>query len=426
MRKLYLNCESGIAGDMLVAALLDLGGNEENLRKQLASLPLDGYQLKVSRVKKNALDVCDFDVILDEDNHDHDMKYLYGHDHEEHDHEQSHHHHHHDEEYHDDNHHHHRHLSDIVEIVNKSRLTDGAKKITLKIFNIIADAEAKAHGVAKDEVHFHEVGAVDSIVDVCAAAILLDQLNIKDVIVPYLAEGHGTIRCAHGILAIPVPAVSNIITAYQIPIKNLQVEGEMVTPTGAAIVAAIKTEDHLPDFYNIEKIGMGAGKREYPTASILRAMIINTDDTQIEDAILELAFNVDDMTAEEIAFAQEELFAAGAFEVFTVPIGMKKSRPGTLVKVICDQSNRDKLIRTIYANTSTIGVRETRTTRYVLKRKVEKFESRYGTVRIKHSEGYGNHKEKIEYEDLAAIARNEGISLSEARKQLQEDLNNAK
>lgn len=425
MRKLYLNCESGIAGDMLVAALLDLVGNEENLRCQLASLPLDGYHLQISRVKKNALDVCDFDVILDEDNHDHDMEYLHGHDHQEHDHENEHHHHH-DEEYHDDKHHHHRHLSDIVEIVNKSKLTDGAKHLTLKIFDIIADAESKAHGVVKDEVHFHEVGAVDSIIDVCAAAILLDELNIKDVIVPYLAEGHGTIRCAHGILAIPVPAVSNILTAHQIRIKNLNVEGEMVTPTGAAIAAAIRTEDRLPDFYSIEKVGMGAGKREYPTASILRAMIINTDDKKTEDTILELAFNVDDMTAEEIGFAQEELFAAGAFEVFTVPIGMKKSRPGTLVKVICDQSKRDDLIKTIYANTSTIGIRETKTTRFVLKRQIEKFESRYGTVRIKHSEGYGNHKEKIEYEDLAAIARNEGISLSEARKQLQEDLKNAK
>lgn len=264
-KTLYLECNSGISGDMTVAALLDLGADEQVLREVLASLPLDGYEVVISRVKKSGLDVLDFDVVLDHENHDHDMTYLYGQDGisaREHTH---------------DTHsmHTHRTLSDICEIIDQGTLTDGAGKLAHRIFEILAQAEAKAHGLPVSQVHFHEVGAVDSIVDIVAAAVCLDNLAPERILVSPLSEGHGQVRCQHGLLPVPVPAVANIAMEYQLPIRHLDVEGELVTPTGAAIVAAILQDDNaLPEQFRICGLGMGAGKREYGLAGFLRAMWI--------------------------------------------------------------------------------------------------------------------------------------------------------
>ena len=262
---LYLECNSGISGDMTVAALLDLGANEQVLRAALASLPLEGYAVVISRVKKSGLDVLDFDVVLEHENHDHDMAYLYGQDRSQsgeaiHTHGPT---------------HHHRTPADIYEIIDQGKLTQGAAKLAHRIFEILAQAEATAHGVSVSEVHFHEVGAVDSIVDIVAAAVCLDNLAPDRVVVSPLSEGKGQVRCQHGLLPIPVPAVTNIVMEHQIPMKKLDVEGELVTPTGAAIVAAIRQENNLlPEQYRICGIGMGAGKREYGLAGFLRAMWI--------------------------------------------------------------------------------------------------------------------------------------------------------
>ncbi len=260
-RKLYLECYAGISGDMFVAAFIDLGIDKDYLIKNLNTLPLEGYKIEISRVKKMSLDACDFNVILDSENHDHDLQYLHGeahthtHQHDVHDHQ-------------------HRHLADIVTIINNSQISDNAKSIAIKIFDIIAEAEAKAHGIDKKSVHFHEVGAVDSIVDITAAAICLDKLQIKDVICTDLYEGIGTIRCQHGIIPIPVPAVANIATKHNLKLHFTDVQGELITPTGAGIVAAIKTTNTLPESFRIEKIGIGAGKRQYDTTNVVRAMII--------------------------------------------------------------------------------------------------------------------------------------------------------
>lgn len=296
---LYLECASGISGDMAVAALLDLGASEEHLRQALSTLPLtEPYEIVISRVKKSGLDTCDFDVVLPKemDTHDHDMHYLYGHLQEhgveemqvqehgikdaqkqvqEHDikgaqkrvHEHAKH-----------QPHTHRGPKEIAAIFNDSAMSEEAKKVALRILSVLTDAEAKAHGVMPDEVHFHEVGAVDSIVDIASFAICFDELcqkmQIQDVIVKEIAEGKGTVRCQHGILPVPVPAVTNIACAHQLHLHMTEVEGELVTPTGAAIAAAVKTKDQLPEPMKISAVGLGAGKRDYKTAGFLRIFLL--------------------------------------------------------------------------------------------------------------------------------------------------------
>lgn len=268
---LYLECYSGISGDMTVAALLDLGADEEVLRQVLDSLPVQGFRIEINRVMKSGIDACDFNVILEgNDNHDHDMEYLYGHLHHG-EHTDSHTHTHEHQHTHS---HAHRGMREIREIIEKGDMTEGARRLAFSIFSILAEAESKAHHVPVEEVHFHEVGAVDSIVDIVAVAVCLDNLNIKNVIVPELWEGKGTVRCQHGILPVPVPAVMNIMQAYGLPVQITDITGELVTPTGAAIVAAIRTSGSLPLKFIIKKTGLGAGKREYECPGILRAMLI--------------------------------------------------------------------------------------------------------------------------------------------------------
>ena len=295
---LIIDGTSGISGDMTVAALLDLGASEEHLREQLATLPVDGFSIAVTRVNKHGIDACDFDVQLAEglENHDHDMAWLYGneaaaehahehehhhHDHDEHEHEHTHEHEAHGhghEGHHHAHHHHHRSLADVTAIIDGSQLSDGAKRRALAIFTALAAAEAKAHGKTPDTVMFHEVGAVDSIVDVCSVAICLDDLGIEDIVVESLSEGHGTIRCAHGLMPIPVPAVVNLCQAGNIALTPAPVAGELVTPTGAAIVAALRTSEHLPARYRIEAVGYGAGKRPYEGCSgTLRCLLVDAD-----------------------------------------------------------------------------------------------------------------------------------------------------
>lgn len=301
---LIIDGTSGISGDMTVAALLDLGASEQHLREQLATLPVDGFEVAVTRVNKHGIDACDFDVQLTSEleNHDHDMTWLYGNEATaEHTHEHAHHHHHdhgehehhHEHEHahchehmhehghdHDGHHHahHHRSLADVTEIIDSSQLSDGAKRRALAIFTALAAAEAKAHGKTPETVMFHEVGAVDSIVDVCSVAVCLDDLGIEDIVVESLSEGHGTIRCAHGLMPIPVPAVVNLCQAGNIALTPAPVAGELVTPTGAAIVAALRTSEHLLARYRIEAVGYGAGKRPYEGCSgTLRCLLVHAD-----------------------------------------------------------------------------------------------------------------------------------------------------
>lgn len=274
---LYLECSSGISGDMTAAALLDAGADEAAVRRALESLPVDGFEVRITRVVKSGLDVCDFDVVLDaaHENHDHDMAYLHGHEHGEasaHDHDHDH------DHTHDGGHRHeHRGMAEIGAIIDAADMTDRAKEIARAVFAVIAEAEARAHGVSVDQVHFHEVGAVDSIADIVAIAAALDSLDVDDVVVSDLVEGTGTVRCQHGIIPVPVPAVVNIAAAHGLPLRITDVRGELVTPTGAAVAAAVRTRDALPERFIIERVGMGAGKRAYETPGILRAMILHAE-----------------------------------------------------------------------------------------------------------------------------------------------------
>ncbi|MGN0337396.1 MAG: nickel pincer cofactor biosynthesis protein LarC [Lachnospiraceae bacterium] len=390
-RILYLECRSGISGDMTVAALLDLGANENKLREALDSLPLDGYEIRISRVKKSGLDACDFAVLLDEEheNHDHDMNYLHG-----------------DMQMHNHSHHHtHRGLPEIRRIIEAGTLTDGAKKLALRMFDILADAEAKAHGVPREQVHFHEVGAVDSIVDIVAAAVCLDDLSPERIVVSALSEGTGMVRCQHGVLPIPVPAVTNIVTAYGLPIHHTKVQGELVTPTGAAIAAAVmQKHNELPVDYTIENIGIGAGKRAYETVGILRAMWILPLVNET-DRIVKLEANIDDATGEQLSYCMDCLMEAGARDVSFVPLYMKKNRPAYEVHVICDPCDVSRMEEILFRETTTIGVRRSAMERTVMQREERNVETPFGSARVKVCSHGTIRKIYPEYESVRELCR---------------------
>lgn len=420
---LYLECYSGISGDMTVAALLDLGADQRVLEEGLKSLGLEGYQIRISRVKKGGIDACDFDVLLEQENHDHDMGYLhgaYGEKAPEHVHGGSSHEHGHGEKMHTHPHVH-RGLKEILEIIEHSEMTVGAKEIAVRIFSILADAEAKAHGVELYQVHFHEVGAVDSIVDIAAAAICLDNLNITNVIVPELYEGKGVIRCQHGLIPVPVPAVTGIVTSHGIKLHITEVSGELVTPTGAAIVAAIRTEDTLPQRFSVKKIGLGAGKRAYKTPGILRAMLIEQDKVD-GDVIYRLESNIDDCTGEMLGYVMERLLEEGARDVSYTPVYMKKNRPAYQLNVICSEADVYAMEQVIFQETTTIGIRRMKMERSVLRREICEVETSMGPVRVKVCQLFSGVRYYAEYEDVAELSRRYGKPYYEVYLQVQREL----
>ena len=414
---LYLECMSGISGDMMAAALLDLGAGREPLERALRSLPVDGFSVAVSRVKKSGLDVCDFDVRLDaaHENHDHDMEYLFGghspaqeqgNGHE-HDREHAH--------GHDHGHvhpHGHRGMKEILEILSQADMTERARATAVRIFDILADAEAAAHGVERSEVHFQEVGAVDSIVDIVTAAVCLDDLDVTEVIVPCLCEGSGMVRCQHGLIPIPVPAVVNIARAHALTLKPADVQGELVTPTGAAIAAAVRTSDRLPERFVIEKVGLGAGKRQYERPSILRAMLI-ADASAGSDEICKLESNIDDCTGEALGYVMERLFEAGARDVHYTPVFMKKNRPAWQLNVICDPKDRERMEEIIFAETTTIGIRRVNMRRTVLDREKVRVGTALGEAEVKVCRFSGKEKCYPEYDSVKALAQKSGRSFQE-------------
>ena len=457
-KTLYLECYSGISGDMTVAALLDLEADRSVLDRVLKSLKVSGFETKISRVVKSGIDACDFDVVLDKEheNHDHDMEYLHGHHHKGHEnnHFYNHNHAHEDEAEHfhshehnhahgagsaqDRHHHEHRGIKEITYIIEHSAMTENAKKIALRIFEILAEAESKAHNVPVDQVHFHEVGAVDSIVDIVSVAVCLDDLDVTEVIVPVLCEGRGTVRCQHGILPIPVPAVANIVSANHLYLKMTEVEGELVTPTGAAIVAAVKTKDKLPETFEIQKIGIGAGKRQYECPGILRAMIISqsaeTDEAKAQteefkhpeignnpkaenqetkDTIIKMETNIDDCSGEVLGFVMERLMKAGARDVHYVPVFMKKNRPAWVLNVICKEEDMEMLQNIIFEETTTIGIRYSRMERTILPRETRTLPTPWGEVLAKVCTLNGKEQLYPEYESVAQLSREKEIPFAE-------------
>ena len=443
-RTLYLSCNAGLSGDMFVAALLDLGADAKGLKKVLESINVEGFEIAVKRVKKAGLDCCDFDVVMKEgyENHDHDMEYLHGHEHGHHHHDDHHHHHHeehhhhdheddhhhHDHDHHHEHDHHHRGLKDVLEIISRADMSEKAKKTAERVFDILADAEALAHGTTKENVHFHEVGAIDSIADIVSAAYCLDNLGIDKVIIPYLAEGEGPIRCAHGILPVPVPAVANIVAKEGLVLKKTGVRGEFVTPTGASLAAAIKTDDKLPEAYKILKNGYGAGKREYAIPSFVRASIIeevseNKPGEVAGDGIVKLESNIDDSTGEALGFLMNLLFEAGARDAFYSPVFMKKNRPGWMLSVICDKDRATDLEAIIFKNTTTIGIRRIAVERNVLSRRLMKKKTGFGEVQYKNVSLDGEERNYPEYESIVKICKETGRSYNEVYSRLYSELN---
>lgn len=434
---LYLECSSGISGDMTVGALLDLGADQEVLKKAADSLGIGGYKIEIGRVKKSGIDACDFRVMLEQDNHDHDMEYLHGHEHDHdhaHDHEHDHDHSHalshetphvHDDHDHMHEHHHeHRNLQDIMQILERAEVSPRARDTAVRIFEIIAQAEAKAHGIPVEQVHFHEVGAIDSIIDVLSAAVCLDNLDIEKVIVTQLNEGQGFVRCQHGVIPVPVPAVVNIAQVHGLNLRITDTQGELVTPTGAAIVAAVRTSDRLPDNFTIERTGIGAGKRNYDRPSMLRAMLIRehsgsqrTSEAEPwdgrRDCIWKLESNIDDCTGEMLGYVMERLFAAGARDVHYMPVFMKKNRPAYQLNVICEEEKTAELERIIFEETTTIGIRKMKMERSVLQRRVVTIETKLGTAQVKVCESDGQTRCYPEYESVAALCRRNQMSYPE-------------
>ncbi|MCH5344322.1 MAG: nickel pincer cofactor biosynthesis protein LarC [Acetatifactor sp.] len=413
-KTLYLECNGGISGDMSVAALLDLGADEKVLREVLNSIPAKGFEIKIGRVKKSGVDCCDFNVVLDaeHENHDHDMEYLHGHEHT-HDHDHSHSHEHSHDHGHDHAHpHEHRGMAEIRTILANTQMQERARRTATRIFEILAEAESKAHNVPVDEVHFHEVGAIDSIVDIVAVAVCLDNLDVTDVIVPKLCEGQGTVRCQHGILSIPVPATANIMEAYQLPVEFTGVQGELVTPTGAAIVAAIRTSDRLPKPMKIRGIGLGAGKRNYERPSILRAMWIEAE-ARDQDTIYKLESNIDDCSGEALGFVMEQLLAAGARDVHYIPAYMKKNRPAWILSVICKEEDIDRLEQIIFRETTTIGIRRVEMNRTCLKREQLTVKTHLGEAQVKVCQVGSEKRFYPEYESVARICREQKLPYNE-------------
>lgn len=387
-RYLYLDCSSGISGDMTVGALLDLGADREVLERALDSLGVGGYHLHFGRKKKCGIDAFDFDVHLEDED---------GHGHEEHGHGHSH-------------GHVHRNLNDIFDIIGRLDADDAVKNLARRMFSIVAEAESKAHGIPVEEVHFHEVGAIDSIVDIVSAAVCFHNLGISRVYVSPLAEGQGYVRCQHGVMPVPVPATANIVAACGLDIRFTDNVGEMVTPTGAAIAAALRTGEGLPAKCRLVRIGMGAGNKTFRQANVLRAMLLEAEeDPEERNTKWILETNVDDGTGEMLGFAMELLMEAGAKDVWYTPIFMKKNRPAYQLSLLCGEAERELLEDILLTQTTTIGIRRYPVERTVLEREAKTVETKYGTAEVKVC----CHKDTVfcypEYESIRRISKDTGL-----------------
>lgn len=407
-RILYLECNSGISGDMTVGALLDLGADRAVLEHALESLDVEGYHLHFGRKVTCGLDAYDFDVHLEADGHSHG---------EIHDHAHSHNHSH--EEAHSHHSHIHRNLYDVYEIIDRLDSGGRVKDLAKKMFLIVAEAESKAHGLPIDQVHFHEVGAIDSIVDIISVAVCIDNLGIEDVVVSPLSEGQGHVHCQHGVLPVPVPATANIVSAYGLKLHFTGNDGEMVTPTGAAIAAALRTREKLPDSCQLIRIGMGAGNKEFKQANVLRAMLLVAEEDRCDDMWV-LESNIDDCTGEALGFVMETLLDAGAADVWYTPAFMKKNRPAYVLSVLCRTKEAERMEEIVLVHTTTIGIRRYPVERTVLEREKRSVQTVYGQARVKVC-SYKDHVFYYpEYEDVKGICKEQGVDFQTAYYEVRE------
>ena len=402
MKTLYFDCSMGAAGDMLTAALLELIPDQEAFITQLNALGIPGVTVTKEKMSKCGIGGTHITVKvygeeesegMHDHGHNHDTGYIHSHGHD----------------HHTAHPHHHSGMHDIEHIVHSLPVSDKVKQDILAVYGLIAEAESCAHGVPVSEIHFHEVGTMDAVADVAAVCLLMDRIAPDQVIASPVHVGSGQVKCAHGVLPVPAPATAYILR--DVPIYGGGIKGELCTPTGAALLKHFVTRFGDMPVMKTGAIGYGMGKKDFPAANCVRALLGETENAG--DTITELSCNVDDMTGEAVGFAMDALFAAGALEVYTVPIGMKKSRPGTLLCVMCRESDKEEMVKQIFKHTTTIGIRENVYKRYTLERSVETVQTRYGEIRKKISRGYGVTREKYEYEDLARAAREHDISVSQ-------------
>ena len=411
MKTLYIECNMGAAGDMLLASLAELTGDVKACEDKLNSLGIPDVKYEFEKSVKCGIEGTHAHVIVsgvEEDehmhehhHHDHEHSHEHDHHHEDHHHEHTHEEHAHTHEHEHEHHHHHTSMGDIENIIGGLNVSDKVKADALAVYGLIAEAESKAHGKPVTDIHFHEVGTMDAVADIVGVCVLMEQIGADKIVVSPLATGFGQVRCAHGILPVPAPATASIIEG--IPTYSGSVEGELLTPTGAALLK------HFADCFGsrpvmaIAKTGYGMGKKDFEKANLLRTFIGEAQNED-DDKVIEMSCNVDDMTGEEIGYATGVLMNSGALDVFTTPVYMKKNRPGILITCIVKPEDKEKFAKLIFEHTTTIGIRYTAMDRYRLARREEKVMTKYGEVSVKVSEGFGATRVKPEYDDIAGIA----------------------
>lgn len=430
MKTLYLECKMGAAGDMLLGALLELMPDPEKTLAQLNGLGIPGVTYRMERTEKCGIQGTHVRVLVNgqeehsHDHHAHEQMHTHEHDHdhavEKHVHDHTHDHavekhaHEHD---HDHAHsHHHASMGDIRHILGHLSLSESVRKDAVAVYDSIAQAESHAHGMPVEEIHFHEVGTMDAVADVVGVCLLMDQLGADRVCASPVQVGSGHVHCAHGILPVPAPATAFLLQG--IPSYGGEIDGELCTPTGAALLRHFASSFGSMPQMAVERIGYGMGSKDFPMANCVRAMLGSTVE-QPEDTVLELQCNLDDMTPEDIGFAMETLLEAGALDVYTTAIGMKKNRPGVLLSVLCRPEHREKMVELLFRHTTTLGIRETAHRRYLLSRSASERETPWGAVTVKRAEGWGIRREKPEFDQLREIAKKENLSMAEVRGKIQ-------
>lgn len=420
MKTLYLECGMGAAGDMLMAALLELLPEPESFLEKMNSLGLPGVVVGREpmqkcgicgthmRVTVNGEEEESHDAHEHEHTHSHEHAHSHAHDHEhEHDHEHGHGHEH---DHHAHHHHSHSSFADVSAQIAALAVPQSVKENAIAVYELIAQAESHAHGVPVEQIHFHEVGTMDAVADIVGVCLLIDMLKPERIAASPVHVGSGHVHCAHGVLPVPAPATAHILRG--VPSYGGEIQGELCTPTGAALLRHFAAAFSPMPEMAVEKIGYGMGKKDFPRANCVRAFWGESAVRPQTDEIVELDCNLDDMTGEALAFAAEELLRAGARDVFTTPIFMKKGRPAYLLSCICTSEQADEMAALIFRHTTTLGVRKKICERYVLERTIETVQTPYGEARCKTASGYGAEKKKLEYEDAARLARENGVPLS--------------
>ncbi len=387
MRTLYFDCGMGAAGDMLTAALVELFENPAAIIRELNTLGIPGVRFFSKASTKCGINGTHMQVLVWDTEEDEDL-HAHGH--------------------------HHSGMDHIDHIISHLRISDQVRRDVMAVYELIAQAESHAHGVPVNQIHFHEVGTMDAIADITAVCYLLDKLHADKIYASAVHVGSGQVKCAHGILPVPAPATAYILRG--VPTYGGEIRGELCTPTGAALLKHFVSEFGKMPVMLTDAIGYGMGKKDFPAANCVRAMLGHTDDQT--DTVAELSCNLDDMTPEEIGFAMERLLEAGALDVFTTPIGMKKNRPGIMLTILCKPDQKDLMVQQLFRHTTTLGIRENQLHRYTLTRRTETLDTPYGPVRQKISSGYGVERSKPEYDDLTKIAREQDISLLSLKKEL--------